>query len=344
MNIVKEGKIMFNLLMSVILLLLPAERDSLLAEIPANAGFWEEVFTQYSGDTLTCIEHLFMLMPAEDRNSMTASILEDHVLGAMNTKNTWYNYLTDYIFLNYLLPCRISNEPLSSYRSALGAWLGRRVRSGETALEMAESVNDVITNTITLTGASNDALILTPTQIIPTGQASRTGKWILLGASLRTMGIPARPVMGWFPGVGRNLYLWFDIWTGQQWHTLSSGMPPIQYVKVAIEYPSMLNITGDYRDTGTLLTKPLVDFSERSWTAELLIPSGDDTTTIYNLSLNPLQRDSVELGAGEFLLKVQFSDVDETIGTWIQNIVIYADSTTEIDLTEAEYTIIPLPR
>lgn len=334
---------MFSLLMSVILLLLPAERDSLLAEIPANAGFWEEAFKQYSGDTLTCIEHLFISMPADDRNSMTTSILEDHVLGAMNSKNIWYNYLPDYIFLNYLLPCRISNEPLSSYRSALGAWLSRRVQSAETIPEMAEAINDVINHVITLTRTRSDGSVLSPTQIIPAEQGSLEEKWVLLGASLRTMGIPARPVAGWFPGVDRNLYFWFDIWTDQEWQTLSRGMPPVQYVKVAIEYPSMQNITGDYRDTGTLLTIPLVDFNEGGWTVDLLIPSGDDTTTIYNLSLNPFQRDSVELGAGEFLLRVQFSGGNNVIGTWLQNIIISADLTTEIDLSEAEYSITPLP-
>lgn len=335
---------MFNLLISAILLLLPAERDSLLAEIPANAGFWEDVFDQYSGDTLSYIEHLFIVMPADDRNNMTSSILEDHVLGAMSTRNTWFNYLPDYIFLSYLLPCRISSEPLTSYRSALGAWLSRRVQSGETILEMAEAINDVISHTITLTGADNDAFILAPTQIIPIGQASREGRWVLLGASLRTMGIPARPVMGWFPGVDQNLYMWFDIWTGQEWHSLTSGMPPVQYVKAAIEYPSMQNITGNYRDTGTLLTTPLADFNEGGWGVDLLIPSGDDTTTIYNLSLSPFQQNSIELGIGEFLLRVQFSDGDEVIGTWLQKIVIKPDSTTRIDLSEAEYSITPLPR
>ena len=330
--------------MFAILLISPAERDSLLAEIPANAGFWEEVFSQYSGDTLSYIEHIFVLIPADDRNNMTSSILEDHVLGAMSARNTWFNYLPDYIFLSYLLPCRICNEPLTSYRSSLGAWLGRRVQSGSTIVEMAEAINDVITHTITLTGASNDGFILAPTQIIPIGQASREGRWVLLGASLRTMGIPARPVMGWFPGVDQNLYMWFDIWTGQEWHPLTIGMPPVQYVKVAIEYPSMRNITGDYRDTGTLLTTPLVDFKEGGWDVDLLIPSGDDTTTIDNLSLNPFQQDSVELGSGEFLLRVQFSDGDEVVGTWLQNIVISVDSTTKIDLSEAEYSITPLPR
>ncbi len=335
---------MVSIFISVILLLSPAERDSLLAEIAYNADFWEEVFTQYSGDTLSYSEYLFLTMPTEDREGMTAAILEDHVLGAMSTRNKWFDYLTDSIFLNYLLPFRIDNEPLSSYRSALGAWLGRRVQPGETVVEMAEEIRDVITHAITLTGYSNDGSVMTPTQIIPVGQASREGGWVLLGASLRTMGIPARPVQGWFPGVDRNLYLWFDIWTGEEWHSLSDGMPPVEYVKAAIEYPSMRNITGDYRNTGTLLTTPLMDFIEEGWSVQLLIPSGDDTTVIDNVNIDPFERVSTELGDGEFLLRVQFASRGEVIGTWHQSIVISTNSTTVINLTEAEYAMTPLPR
>ncbi|NOQ22760.1 MAG: hypothetical protein GQ565_08975 [Candidatus Aegiribacteria sp.] len=335
---------MVSVFVSVMLLLSPAEHDSLLAEIPSNSGFWEEVFNQYSGDTLSYIESLFLTMPTEDRTGMTAAILEDHILKAMDSKNIWYESLPDSIFLRYLLPFRIDDEPLSSYRSALGAWLARRVQPGETAVAMAEEINDVITRTITSARYTNDGSILTPTQIIPMGQASREGRWVLLGASLRTMGIPVRPVKGWFPGVDRNLYLWFDIWTGEEWHSLSDGIPPLAYVKAAIEYPSMRNITGDYRDTGTLLTTPLVDFIEGDWSVELLIPSGPDTAVIDNVYIDPFEKVSTELGAGEFLLKVQFSHLGEVTGTWLQNIVISADSTTVIDLTKAEYAITPLPR
>ncbi len=334
---------MISIFVSVILLLSPAERDSLLLEIPHNAYFWEEVFSQYSGTTLSYLEHIFLSIPIEDRESMTSVILEDHVLGAMNTRNTWYVSLHDSILLPYLLPSRIANEPLSPYRSSLGAWLGRRVQPRETVVAMAEEIRDVINNAIALTGYDNDGSVLIPTQIIPVGQASREGRWILLGASLRTMGIPARPVKGWFPGVDRNLYRWFDIWTGEEWHSLTSGMPPVEYVKVAIEYPSMRNITGNYRDTGTLVTTPLVNFNEAGWNVELLVPAGDDTTTIDGLNINPFVWVSTELGAGEFLLRVQFSDRDVVIGTWVQNIMIYADSTTVIDLNEAEYSITPLP-
>ena len=335
---------MISIFISVILLLSPVERDSLLAEMSINAGFWEEALTQYSGDTLFCLESLFLTISSDDRESMTAVILEDHLLSAMSARNSWYDVLPDSIFMQYLLPFRIDDEPLSSYRSSLGAWLGRRVQPGETAVSMADGISDVITQAIAISEYTDDNPLLTPTQIIPSGQASREGRWILLGASLRTFGIPARPVKGWFPGVDRNLYMWFEIWTGDEWYTLSSGMPPLEYLKVAIEHPSMVNITGNYRNTGTLLTNPLVDFIEDGWSVDLLIPSGDDSTVIDNVYIDPFDSVFTELGTGEFLLRVQFSDRGEVIGEWLQDILIAADSTTVIDLTEAEYAMTPLPR
>ncbi|MCK5115404.1 MAG: hypothetical protein KAR44_02320 [Candidatus Aegiribacteria sp.] len=334
---------MVSMFISILLLLSPAERDSLLAEIPINAGFWEGALSQYSGDTLIYIETLFLSMSPEDRGVMTTAILEDHVLNAMGARNLWYDDLPDSIFILHLLPFRIDAEPLSSYRSTLGAWLGRRVQPGETVVAMAEEIISVITHAITITGYAANGSVLTPTQIIPSGRASREGRWILLGASLRTFGIPVRPVKGWFPGVDRNLYLWFDIWTGDEWYSLSGGMPPLEYVKVAIEHPSLNNITGDYRNTGTLLTNPLVDYIEEGWSIELLLPSGDDSTVIDNVYIDPYDSIFTELGSGEFLLRVQFSSRGEIIGEWLKDIVISTDSTTVIDLTEAEYAIIPRP-
>jgi len=334
---------MISILISVILLLSPAEQDSLLAGIETNAAFWEEALDQYSGETLTHLEYLLVTMQPDDREAMSSALLEDHLLSALIAKDDWYDSLPDSIFRLYLLPFRVWDEPLSSYRSSLEGWLSRRLQPGETPLEMAEAIKDVINHNILLTGEGFDDFHPTPTQIIPLGQTSRDGMWILLGSSLRTMGIPARPVWGWFPGVDRNFYMWFDIWTGEEWQPLYNDMPPLEYVKAAVEYPSMRNITGEYRTTGSLVTTPLGDFTEGDWIVELLIPSGEDTTVIESLQLTPFSRDSVELGTGEFLLRVQFFEEDSVIGSWIQNVVIYPDSSTLVELSEAQYSIIILP-
>ena len=83
---------------------------------------------------------------------------------------------------------------------------------------------------------------------------------------------------------------------------------------------------------------------EDGWSVDLLIPSGDDSTVIDNVYIDPFDSVFTELGTGEFLLRVQFSDRGEVIGEWLQDILIAADSTTVIDLTEAEYAMTPLPR
>ena len=329
------------ILISVILLLSPAEIDSILSEHPANAAFWDSTFQQYSGDTLNCIEHLFLVIPSEDRDSMTASVLSDHVMGALGSRNTWFQDLEDSVFLNYLLEYRISDEPLSSYRSALTGWLDRRIQTRPTPYETAESIVEVVTSNIAL--VSSGGMPMSPTQIIPAGQASRQGRWVLLCAAMRSMGIPVRPVTGWFPGADRNLYRWMDIWNGQEWQPLTRGVPPLQYVKAAIEYPSMNNVTSEYRDTGTLVLNPLTD-PNQGWLVQIQIPSGDDTVSIEGISLDPFRNETVQLGAGQFILRTSFYQDDQLIGQSLQEITIAADSSTSIDLTEAQYEIVPLPR
>lgn len=331
---------MFNLLISILLLLTPSERDSILALQPQNAEFWEDMFQQYSGDTLAYIEHIFQVIPEADRDSMTDPVLSDHVFGAMEQRNIWFQDLPDSIFMKYLLEYRVSEEPLSAYRSSLAGWLERRVQLAQTPYETAERIQQVVRDNIALTPSTG--MIMAPTQIIPVGRTSREGRWVLLCAAMRSMGIPVRPVKGWFPGTDRNLYRFMDVWTGEEWQPLGSGMPPVQYVKVAVEFPSMKNTTGDYRETGILNTSPLIDPGQ-GWSVDLMIPSGDDTVTIDGIRLDPFQSSSVELGTGEFLLRVRFNDNGILIGEWIQSVTISPDEVSTVDLTEAQYQITPLP-
>lgn len=331
---------MASILISVLLLLTPAERDSILADHPSGSEAWQDMYQLYSGDTLIYLDHLLLTVSDEDMDSMTTSILSDHLLGALSSRNRWFDTLQDPVFRAYLLQFRIADEPLSAYRSALAGWLDRRLQVAPDIFDTASRIVDVVTANITLTGSSGQPMA--PTQIIPVGQASQEGRWILTCACMRSLGIPVRPVKGWFPGADRNLYRWMDVWTGDGWQPLTRGMPPIQYVKVAVEYPSMDNITSEYRDTGNLVLQPLVDRLP-GWSVELMIPSGEDTVSISGLALDPFRRNDIELGAGEFLLRVRYRQEGELIGNWQQTISITPEETTTIDLTEAQYAIVPLP-
>lgn len=331
---------MASVFVFVLLLLSPSERDSILTAHPAGAVAWEEMYQQYSGDTLICLDHLLLVLPDSDRDSMTVPVLRDHVLGALGTRYSWFPDLQDSVFLDYLLEFRISSEPLAAYRSSLAGWLDRRLQAGPDIFETASRILEVVTANIALTGSSGQPLA--PTQIIPVGQASPEGRWVLSCACMRSVGIPVRPVKGWFPGADRNLHHWMEVWTGTGWEPLTRGMPPLQYVKAVVAYPHMMNITSEYRDTGSLVLQPLVD-RVQGWTVELMIPSGEDTVSIDGISLDPFAMEEVKLGIGEFLLRVRFEQEGETIGTWQQTILISTDEPVTIDLTEAQYAIVPLP-
>lgn len=322
---------MVGLLLASILLLSPAEIDDLLAGHPAGEDGWRQALMEYSGDTLACVEYLLVAATPEDRDSMSLPVLADHVFGALSSRDRWFDTMPDSIFFDYLLQYRISDEPLSAYRSSLDAWLDRRVRMGASAYETAEEIMRVLTSNISL---SADGPLLAPTQIIPVGQASRENRWVLMAACMRSVGIPVRPVRGWFPGAETNLYMWLDVWTGEEWRPLTAGMPPVQYVKVAVEYPTMRNVTSEYRDTGILVIFPVTGFSE-GWSVDLMIPSGEDTVIVDDIALNPLGRSVVELGTGEFLLGVSYTEGMEVVESWVRTITITSDATAEIDLMEA---------
>ncbi len=332
---------MSGLVLSALLLLSPSERDSILKVYPENAGFWREALTKYSGDTLSCVEYLFLTIPDEDRDEMTFPVLEDHVFGTLATRNNFYDDLPLQVFYEYLLKYRISDEPLSAYRYPLSAWLERRLVMQPTPYETAREIAAIIRSNIALTDETGEKP-MAPTQVIPLGRASAEERWILTCAAFRAVGIPSRPVLGWFPGVEKNLYRWIDVWTGEEWQPVTVGMPPVKYVKVAFEYPSRKNITAEYRDTGTLVLMPIVN-TVPGWMAELAIPSGEDTVPITSVTLNPFRVNELELGSGEFLLRVYFKRNGELVGSWVKSVYVPARADTTVDLKEAQYEILPLP-
>ena len=333
---------MICLFLSTLLLITPAQRDSLLSNIPGNAHIWRNAFETYSEDTLKSAEFLFASIQRDDRAVITTAVLNDHLLSAMESRSRWYQDLPDSIFHRYLVSYRIADEPLSSYRSALSAWLARRVQIKPGVVEMAEEIQSVIFRNIDVVTAADGAASPSPTQILPFGQASEEGIWILEAACMRSMGIPVRPVKGWFPGVDRNVFYWLDVWTPDGWYTLLEGIPSLDYVKVAVEYPSMENVTGAYRTTGTLAFQPLVDFQE-GWLAELMVISGDDSVAVDGINIDPFDPDTLELGPGEYIVRVTSFSADEILGRWADNAVISANSITDFDLNQAQYSITPLP-
>ena len=334
---------MLSILLSMLVLMTPAERDSLLAQYPANREFWEDTFQSYEGDTLALIEELFFTIPAADRGRMSADILTDHLTGALENRLRWYTALPDSIFLPYVLDYRIAEEPLSSYRSALSAWLQRRVQVKATAPEMAEEIRSVISNQIDINPSFAEFELPSPTQIIPVQQASREGRWILITAAMRSMGIAARPIKGWFPGSDRNVYFWNEVWDGEEWLPIMQGVPPLEYIKTAVEYPRRENITANYRNTGTLELLPLGEYTETGWNAYLRIPSGDDTVSVDGIVLNPFEEASIPLGPGEFIVTVDFQRGDELVGSWSTGVTISEDSISTVDMNQAQYAIVPLP-
>lgn len=329
---------MENLIITVLLLIFPSERDSILAEIPGNAGLWMELFRIDSGETLEHTEYLFKTMTRTDREDMTLEILEDHVFGAEESRDIMYDSMPDSIFFRYLLQYRIRKEPLSSYRTVLSTWWNNRLDECDDPADIATLVDYIIENSFLEKDCASLQAFSDPLSVLETGAGSREELWILTGASLRSLGFAVRPVKGWFAG-NEGLLMWFDIWTDTGW--LIPGA--FENLRLAVEYPSAENVTWRYTDTGILKTLPLGNFIEENWNVTLLVPSEYDTLKLDEVEMSPFEPDSVSLGAGPLLVQVSFTHDNGLVDTWLHRTRIVPDSITIVRLSEALYSIIPLP-
>ncbi len=335
------------LLTCILLLLTPEARDSLLAETPGNQAFWKNALKNTRGCQGEAVEYLFETIPRLDRLEMTEESLMDHVQGAMAVRSEFYDSLPDSMFFEYLVSYRIDEEPVAPYRAELREFWASRIETtgnpAETALEIASwiSVNVEIFQYDYLGGIAD------PLSIIGSGGGTPGEHRVLLCASLKALGIAARPVIGWFSGEYGGSRRWIEVWNGNSWIPVVSPTDSIpgNWAGLALAIVPGLDtpVTAEYRPAGILVSSPLEYTDEEQFTAVLNIPVKGKYLPLDYLWLSTSLQDTVELGEGEYILMVSSRRNSGLVDMWLHNIDIRENDTTAVDLSDSRYALTPLP-
>lgn len=225
-------------------------------------------------------------LPQADRWTITARDLKENIDYAFlaRTETTWAQAVPPDIFLHYVLPHRLINEPFSPWRKKFHNALKPIVQRSKSTLEAAIRVNLWCVNRVEYHPSSG--WLLAPTDTLKIGFGRCEELAILFAAAARSVGIPVRGC--WVPAWRHtdDNHVWMEVWYNGEWIPLEAASPVVDqnrnwFLAPARTAPAvyspiyghlghpdtpvyrcgpgytMLNLTGRYADTSEFAVRCL---------------------------------------------------------------------------------------
>ncbi len=312
----------------------PETRDSLLADTQGNEAMWDRMLECSDGVRLECIEYLFTTIPRLDRLEMTETALMDHVLGALDSRESLCPDMPDSIFKPFLLDYRMSEEPVTAYRTPLSVYWGRELPLEGGSVETAELLREAISS-MSVRGREYLGGVSPPLDVLQARAGTPTELRVLFGSSLRALGIPVRPVLAWFQGERGREAGWLEVWSEGVWHPmpLASDSIPADYAGLSMTWAGNGNTVEDYVPCGTLVVLP-PDTSAGDFMIWLSVEAPGRLIPLDWLEVDPATESTVELGVGRYLLQVTERLGNGTVRLWTRWLELGPGSEATVDVSE----------
>jgi hypothetical protein len=323
---------MMTALFLAILSLAPEDRDVLLADTQGNQALWSEMLGTLEGVELECLEYLFTTIPRLDRLEMTDEMLMDHLMGALEYRDALYDSIPDDVFLPCLLGYRISEEPVTAYRTPLAVYWEARLDS--TVYDPDSIARFVASELSSMAVRKPDFMggIAAPLDVAASGGGTPVELRVLLGSSLRSLGIPVRPVMGWFQGPHGREAGWLQYWDGAGWASLplASDSIPADLAGLSMAIGGEEDITSTLVPSGTLRILP-ADSTGLEVITGILIEAPGWLIALDWLEMDPYSQTDLTLGEGSYLAQIAERLPNGTVRLWTERVAISAGDITVVD-------------
>ncbi len=291
----------------------------------------------------------------------------DHVYGTLEAESIWFGGLPDTLLTGYVLDWRVMDEGPTAWRTPLAILFGREISGygdpGLAAGEVMEAVSRLRWESGYPSGEPAP-----PESTLARGGGTGTDLTLLLCAGLRSLGLPARPVLLWTRGAMPGLRCAAQVWDGVGWAPLvpddverediaaaliprrrrpeAAPVPPgtpESLLAAAQLPPVILNVTSRFTETGTLITAPVTDTAREGWSCSIAMEMPDTTVHMAHLAPDPFSPETLALGTGEYVIALYHSDGRQGRG-WVSPVITVArDSVSHLDLSQALYAIAPPP-
>ncbi|MGE5457442.1 MAG: transglutaminase-like domain-containing protein, partial [Methanococcaceae archaeon] len=188
----------------------------------------KELFTvfnnQLSPDQSRALKFLYAFMPLSDLADYNGDFFLQNVDIALQAKSesAWGRNIPEDIFLHYVLPCRINNENLDSFRIAYYNEIKERVKGmyiGSAALEINHWCQEKVTY------QPSDIRTSAPVSTILSARGRCGEESTLAVAALRTAGIPSRQVYTPRWAHTDDNHAWVEVWINGEWFYMGACEP-----------------------------------------------------------------------------------------------------------------------
>jgi transglutaminase-like putative cysteine protease len=170
------------------------------------------------------LKFLYAYMPLNDMADYNGDFFLENVDISLKAKEetVWGNEIPETVFLHYVLPYRINNENLDSFRKSYYEELFNRVK-GKDLKEAALEINHWCHEKVIY--QASDIRTSAPMSTILSGRGRCGEESTLTVAALRTVGIPARQVYTPRWAHCDDNHAWVEIWSEGEWYYMGACEP-----------------------------------------------------------------------------------------------------------------------
>ena len=170
------------------------------------------------------LKFLFAYMPLSDLADYNGEFFLENINMSLRakTETPWGNEIPDEIFLHYVLPCRVNNENLDSFRIVYYDEILNLI-SGKDIKEAALEINHWCHEKVSYQPADIRTSAPMSTILSARGRCGEESTFTV--AALRTAGIPARQVYTPRWAHSDDNHAWVEIWFNGEWFYMGACEP-----------------------------------------------------------------------------------------------------------------------
>jgi hypothetical protein len=190
----------------------------------SKISVWKYLSGNMPADEKQALSFLYAYMPLSDMADYAPSFVHDNVKQALKARNEqdWGKSIPEDIFLHFVLPLRVNNENLDSFRLIMYPELKARIK-GLSMKDAALEVNHWCHEKVSYRGT--DIRTSAPLSTVKKAFGRCGEESTFTVTALRTVGIPARQVYTPRWAHSDDNHAWVEVWIEGKWCYLGACEP-----------------------------------------------------------------------------------------------------------------------
>lgn len=229
----------------------------------SKTPIWDIFNQPLTQDERQAMEFLYAYMPLSDLADYNPQFFLGNVRESLKARKEmpWGKSIPEDVFLHFVLPVRVNNENLDSFRIVMYPELKERIK-GMSMREAALEINHWCHEKVTYRGT--DSRTSAPLSTIKKSFGRCGEESTFTVAAMRTAGIPARQVYTPRWAHSDDNHAWVEVWINNKWYFLGACEPDVDFNMGWFKEPSRRAMMVHTRAYGRYYgNEPVVIASDR---------------------------------------------------------------------------------